>query len=1101
MKNFNSFFNSLVAMPKRLAMVLTVLFTLGVGSMWGETKTEGFEKATSDTNYQGTVNLQTSDSDCGISWQIYYGCVSTSSKISGNNSAALRLYTSNYYGYLKTTMPIDGLSKVTFKAKASTSNSAKIKVNISYSKDGEAWEIIASDVEYGTSSASVSYDIPSGGKYFQIAISSNSTKPTKNNAQLTIDDIVFTYTIAPSYTVTVTSNNNEFGSVSLNGTTITATPETGYRVSTTNPYSISPSGSATVAQDGNTFTVTPSANTTITINFEAIPTYTVNWHVNGTVEHTQTGTAGTTLTNIPQPIKSDCDNSKVFVGWVTSGINEPTNIKPDFVTPTTIPSSNTDYYAVFATSSNDEGNGAEEVFYVNEGSEGTDQTTAIVASGNINTKNGNGDSGNCIGLTSAATKTFTFSNINTSNYSTVSLQFDHKIGKYTNYPTLTISCGDFVKTIQGSTGKYITVLYNDFPIGKNLTLTFTISAASGNNYSQTYLDNISLIGYKATTTYSNYTTQCTTQTSVTLNPNGGTISANGWKLSGNNYTQTVETTNDVALPTPQKTGYTFGGWYESSTFSGSAVTVIEAGTTGTKEFWAKWTPTTYTITYDNLGGASNTNPTEYNIESETINFVDPGTRDGYIFKGWEPASLAKGSIGNQIVTAKWCEILGDATGLSVQTDYVEDGLTYVKFSWTPADNTKSHASKQVICIGKVGEEKKCTDLEENQIWTADLRSKLSPGEYEWTIQAIGDGTDYCDGEVIAGANFTIIGYVISFDTDGGDGEYNDVTIFEGETYTVPAAPTKANYTFKAWSDGTNLYQPGDVISNLTEDLTLTAIWRLTTSLSWSVATCTATIASPSNVFPELTTTPADLQGVQYSSSEPTVATIDANGNIRLLTAGETTITANFVENATHAASSAEYTLTVVASDNCKWVETDINDIDPYDEVVVTMGNETVGYALGTEKITNSPKSQEITIQNGVISENQVFDYASYSWNISSENGGYILRPNGVQDKYLRGLSSYITIGSDATNNVFYIFTNTENDNQCFFYTIGEKVYYLGYGIEDEQRAWKQLTSYKSLLASNTLKFYKKTCLPANKFWIDYELANVTYTNTPPPFAN
>ena len=39
MKNFNSFFNSLVAMPKRLAMVLTVLFTLGVGSMWAQTFT------------------------------------------------------------------------------------------------------------------------------------------------------------------------------------------------------------------------------------------------------------------------------------------------------------------------------------------------------------------------------------------------------------------------------------------------------------------------------------------------------------------------------------------------------------------------------------------------------------------------------------------------------------------------------------------------------------------------------------------------------------------------------------------------------------------------------------------------------------------------------------------------------------------------------------------------------------------------------------------------------------------------------------------------------------------------------------------------------
>ena len=292
-----------------------------------------------------------------------------------------------------------------------------------------------------------------------------------------------------------------------------------------------------------------------------------------------------------------------------------------------------------------------------------------------------------------------------------------------------------------------------------------------------------------------------------------------------------------------------------------------------------------------------------------------------------------------------CEQLGAATGLTVETDFVQDGQTYVKFSWTPADNTKSHATKQVICIGKVGEEKKCTDLEENYNWTADLRSKLSPGEYEWTIQAIGNGETYCDGEVIRGPNFTI--------------------------------------------------------------------------------------------------------------EEP-------------------------------------------LTDNCRWVEIALEDITPEDEIVVTMGNDEIGYALGTEKITNSPKSQEIAIQNGVISENQDFDYASYSWNISSENGGYILRPNGKKDTYLRGLTSYITIGSDATNNVFYIFTNTENNNKCFFYIIGENIYYLGHGTENEQKAWKQLTSYASLLKSNTLKFYKKTCLPADEYWVNYNLSNVTCTTGEKP---
>jgi hypothetical protein len=76
---------------------------------------------------------------------------------------------------------------------------------------------------------------------------------------------------AAVYTITAQSNNNTYGTVSLVETTITATPAPGYRVSTTTPYTISPSGSATVIQNGNEFTVTPSANTTVTINFERIP--------------------------------------------------------------------------------------------------------------------------------------------------------------------------------------------------------------------------------------------------------------------------------------------------------------------------------------------------------------------------------------------------------------------------------------------------------------------------------------------------------------------------------------------------------------------------------------------------------------------------------------------------------------------------------------------------------------------------------------------------------------------------------------------------------------------------------------------------------------
>ena len=121
----------------------------------------------------------------------------------------------------------------------------------------------------------------------------------------TTGTMAFFYKIVatPVYTITAQSNNTIYGTVSLSGNVITATPASGYRISTSTPYSVSPANSATVSQNGKVFTVTPSANTTVTINFEAMPTvsgYTIDFendideYVDWTFE--SIGTSNTTIT-------------------------------------------------------------------------------------------------------------------------------------------------------------------------------------------------------------------------------------------------------------------------------------------------------------------------------------------------------------------------------------------------------------------------------------------------------------------------------------------------------------------------------------------------------------------------------------------------------------------------------------------------------------------------------------------------------------------------------------------------------------------------------------------------------------------------------------
>ena len=147
----------------------------------------------------------------------------------------------------------------------------------------------------------------------------------------------------PAYTINAQSNNNDYGTVSLSGSVITATPATGYTYADP-AYTVSPTNSATVAQNGDKFTVTPTDNTTVTINFKAIPKHTVTFSVNGatTSEDVEEGAA------IDFPADPANIESKVFCGWVDEAIDGTTDEEPEFVTSATMGQSDVTYYAVFA---------------------------------------------------------------------------------------------------------------------------------------------------------------------------------------------------------------------------------------------------------------------------------------------------------------------------------------------------------------------------------------------------------------------------------------------------------------------------------------------------------------------------------------------------------------------------------------------------------------------------------------------------------------------------------------------------------------------------------------------------------------------------------
>ena len=88
------------------------------------------------------------------------------------------------------------------------------------------------------------------------------------------------------------------------------------------------------------------------------------------------------------------------------------------------------------------------------------------------------------------------------------------------------------------------------------------------------------------------------------------------------------------------TGYTFGGWYDNSGLTGSAVTAISTSDYGNKEYWAKWTENTYTITYNANGGSGSTTATEgHYVTLRENGFTAPS---GKSFVEWNTLSTGSG---------------------------------------------------------------------------------------------------------------------------------------------------------------------------------------------------------------------------------------------------------------------------------------------------------------------------------------------------------------------------------------------------------------------------------------------------------------------------
>ena len=177
-----------------------------------------------------------------------------------------------------------------------------------------------------------------------------------------------------------------------------------------------------------------------------------------------------------------------------------------------------------------------------------------------------------------------------------------------------------------------------------------------NWYSDTSLTN----KVTSTTTFKNETSNlyakwAANSFTVTLNPNQGSVTPTSITVS---YDGTY-----ADLPTASRTGYTFKGWYTSSSSGDKITTSTKVTKTDDHTLYAQWTPNNYTITFNGNGstsGSMSQQTCSYGIEC-TIT-ANAFAKSGYTFAGWSTSSSGSiaytnkqkvTSIGNTTLYAIW----------------------------------------------------------------------------------------------------------------------------------------------------------------------------------------------------------------------------------------------------------------------------------------------------------------------------------------------------------------------------------------------------------------------------------------------------------------
>lgn len=315
-----------------------------------------------------------------------------------------------------------------------------------------------------------------------------------------------------------------------------------------------------------------------------------------------------------------------------------------------------------------------------------------------------------------------------------------------------------------------------------------------------------------------------TSYTITYDPNGGSEPPTQVsRTMGQTFTLAAATTR----ATSNGVTYQFAFWRSGST-SFRAGTTITVGTSNLT-FTAVWVEE-FEVTYSANGGAFAGTDTEKDNQcvgagnkcsnNQAITLNDDPTRTGFTFAGWQtPGGIAvsdstPGTLGVQTtVTSSNYIFIATWTAVDYTVTYVSDGST------APTETAKN--------IGQIFE-------------VADEATKAN---HEFAGWSDGNSTYWPDSIYLVGtSNITLTAlwsafYTVTYSEGLGSGtpptDADTYRTGDGFELLSGIGIERSNFAFNGWSDGTTTYQPTEIYTVGTSNLTLTAQWVPVYTISYT----------------------------------------------------------------------------------------------------------------------------------------------------------------------------------------------------------------------------------------------------------------------------